>query len=198
MKLRIALSIPAIVVLIMLGGCGKGELSRGQTQKAIEDHIRQNAQVVTSTITLGKDSFPNTTTIDTVSDGEYKRFRESGYVNVEITGQEMLSGSLWINFKTAETERLRPYIVATVPLYSNQYRLTLKIGGEVGKVVVSGIVKQAQNTVAAEFTYEILFNDVGQKLFQRPAVLKKHGMALFILYDDGWRLTKVQTNRDEP
>lgn len=201
MKAHIATFIVATAITLLVG-CGKSELSRGNAEKAIESHISEKAGVLTDTIALGDGHLLSANeTIDTQYHGEIKRQRESGYVTVAITGPRgrypSFSGDV-TPYKTSPSEGLRPFIVKSEPFGQGTVlapfgtKLTLKIGEGGKNVKVTGMVKREQNRIAAEFTYETQFNDVGQKLFSKPAIEAGRGAALFTLYDDGWRLTQLQ------
>lgn len=179
------------VAIVLLGSCGKAELSRGDAQKAIETRIREKLTPATGSLEVGKYSLGKKDgTIDTVNGGMFKKFRDSGYVTVKVTGETVSQDILFTNYQAAPTEKLRPFVVKT-----EGSRLTVNIGGDVGKVNVTGLIKQEPNRTAAEFTYETRFNEVGQKLFGKPAVQESRGAALFVKYDDGWRLSDISTNQ---
>ena len=196
MKVLIAVFTVATATSLLVG-CGKNELSRGNAEKAIESKLSEKRGVLTDTINLGDGHlFSANETIDTKYRGDIKRQRESGYVTVAITGPRNPNNIT--PYKTSPSEQLRPFIVKSesfgqgtmlAPLGT---KLTLKIGEGSKNVKVTGMVKRDQNSIASEFTYEEQFNDVGQKLFSKPAIETGRGEALFTLYDDGWRLTELQ------
>lgn len=194
------LQFARLVVIASIGAfaaCGNNELSRSDALTAIEARLRETVKPESSWLRLGVNFHVGHLSADGAEDEELKKYVKSGFVELKILGPDTLYGHSVTKYETLALERLRPYILQTrkIKHHRNEpgLQLELNMGGEPGKATVTGLAKSDEAHRTAEFTYMISYNEVGQVLFSKPPVKEQKGKALFNRYDDGWRITRFDT-----
>lgn len=120
--------------------------------------------------------------------GESDLFRLEEMNLIKVTGQA--SHPAFIGFKLMDSAS--PY---TVQMKRYGANIIAFIGGTIDSVKVNGISKPADSngqkicTVSYSATYKA--TPFGEVLFKNNNELVKSGNAIFVLYDDGWRIAEI-------
>ncbi len=190
MSKQISIVVLLLLITVFAASCGK-DLSRSKAEEMIRANI--GPLVVSYQSLFGKpDIFP----LDGVGQPKIQRLLNEGCLTQwqkpasGVTSMGLPTFDIGPNRAYQFTAKSVPYVTLSNAQFDNSKTAQTKVA-DVDKVVIDGITKPAEmnghTMCRAEYTVHYKPNPLGEILLNKQQLVQKNA-ALFILYDDGWKL----------
>lgn len=174
-----------ISMVFAVVGCGN-DISRSDAASKLE-------KVIAPIYIDGIDCQPNSRKCSglarQVEERDLYRLEEMGLIKVKARSFGLFTGET-LNFELMDSAI--PY---TVPRNRYGANIIAFIGGTIDSVEVNGISKPAdsngQKVCTATYSATYKATPFGEIFFRNNEKLFKSGNAIFVLYDDGWRIAEI-------
>lgn len=180
MDIRLSLSL-LITTITVLSGCGSPSLNRSHAAELISKHSTFQEPVLFSTFVTASGSCADLVT----REPGWKVMAEQHKIALrDITRRSYFTST------TCSIEPLAPW-TQSAQFNSTDYSFAFPIGTRTLKDVTG--IQRKDNEAVVDFIYSLILNEDGKLIYT-----KNHdtpGKAHFVLYDDGWRITGITTDK---